>query len=622
MARNSRFFSGATARESPSEPTRRGGTLTAPEALDVLRSRYRSEREKRIRPDGNQQYVKPVGALAGFLDDPFSRPAERDPVTDHTTVTCIGGGFAGLITAAALKDAGVDDVRIVDKAGDVGGTWYWNRYPGAQCDTASMVYMPLLEETGHRPSEKYAHGPELFEHCQRIAKHYGLYENALFNTQVRDLEWDATRAVWIVRTNRGDRFTSRFVTLGVGPLHALKLPGVPGIADFAGRAFHTSRWDYAYTGGDPAGAPLSGLAHRRVAVIGTGATGVQLVPALARDCRELFVVQRTPSSVDVRDNHPIDPDWFAQVARPGWQRRWLENFAASQGIGGPADDLVMDGWTALSRTVNAGMSRIPETERTLEAMLAAYEAADFEVMSRIRDRVDAVVEDPAVAAGLKAWYRQTCKRPCFHDEYLQAFNRPNTHLLETDGKGVERITRTGLVVAGTEYPVDCIVFASGFEVGTEYTKRAGFRVTGRGRAKLARHWADGMRTLHGIHVHGFPNAFLVQQLQGASLLSNVPHNYREAAQAIAQTVGHVLASGAREVEVSAGAEDAWIRLLQTNPLAKLRPRDCTPGYYNNEGHDLEPRSRLNLGHPQGALAFFALLARWRDSGAYEGLEFR
>ena len=210
--------------------------MTAPEALDALRSRYRSERDKRIRPDGNQQYVKPVGALAGFLDDPFSRPAERDPITDHTTVTCVGGGFAGLITAAALKEAGVDDVRIVDKAGDVGGTWYWNRYPGAQCDTASMVYMPLLEETGHMPSEKYAHGPELFEHCQRIAKQYGLYENALFNTQVRDLEWDATRAVWTVRTNRGDRFTSQFVTLGVGPLHALKLPGVPGIADFAGIA--------------------------------------------------------------------------------------------------------------------------------------------------------------------------------------------------------------------------------------------------------------------------------------------------------------------------------------------------------------------------------------------------
>lgn len=596
--------------------------MTSPEALDALRGRYLLERDKRIRPDGNLQYVKPVGALAGFLDDPFGRPAEREPVTDHNTVTCIGGGFAGLITAAALKDAGVDDVRIVDKAGDVGGTWYWNRYPGAQCDTASMVYMPLLEETGHMPSEKYAHGPEIFEQCQRIAKHYRLYENALFHTQVRDLEWDATRAVWTIRTNRGDRFTSQFVTLGVGPLHALKLPGVPGIADFTGKAFHTSRWDYAYTGGDPSGAPLTGLADKRVAVIGTGATGVQLVPMLARDCRELYVVQRTPSSVDVRNNHPIDPDWFAEQAQPGWQQRWLDNFAASQSVGGTAEDLVMDGWTALSRTVNAGMSRIPESERTLETMLAAYEAADVEVMSRIRDRVDTVVEDPAVAAALKAWYRQMCKRPCFHDEYLQTFNRPDTHLLDTDGKGVERITADGLVVAGVEYPVDCLIFASGFEVGTEYTKRAGFTVTGRNRRKLSRYWADGMRTLHGIHVNGFPNAFLVQQLQGANLLSNVPHNFTEAAKAIALTVRKVVRDDLREVEVGAGAEEAWIQLLQTNPLAKLRPRDCTPGYYNNEGHDPEPRSRLNLGHPQGPLAFFALLARWRDTGTFEGLEFR
>ena len=201
--------------------------------------------------------------------------------------------------------------RIVEKGGDFGGTWYWNRYPGAQCDTASMVYMPLLEETGHRPTEKYAHAPEILEQCRRIGRQYRLYEKALFQTEVTELRWDDARSRWVVSTSRGDRFTASFVGLGIGPLHVPKLPGIPGIETFKGHAFHTSRWDYDYTGGDPNGAPLTGLADMRVAIIGTGATSVQAVPHLARAAKQLLVVQRTPSSVDVRGNAPIDPEWFA-----------------------------------------------------------------------------------------------------------------------------------------------------------------------------------------------------------------------------------------------------------------------------------------------------------------------
>ncbi|MEV4898933.1 NAD(P)/FAD-dependent oxidoreductase, partial [Nonomuraea sp. NPDC055795] len=298
----------------------------------ALRARYRQERDKRLRPDGNDQYLRLTGRFASYADDPYTPRAPREPKDDHVTVAFVGGGFAGLVTGARLKEAGVADVRIVEKGGDFGGTWYWNRYPGAQCDTASFVYMPLLEELGHMPTEKYAHAPEILEHCRRIGKHYGLYDNALFHTEVTGLEWDDERALWTVTTDRGDRFTARFVAMGVGPLHVPKLPGIPGIDSFAGHSFHTSRWDYGYTGGDPAGAPMDRLAGKRVAVIGTGATAVQCVPHLARACAELYVFQRTPSSVDVRDNRPTDPEWFAGIATPGWQRRWLENFTHSYSV--------------------------------------------------------------------------------------------------------------------------------------------------------------------------------------------------------------------------------------------------------------------------------------------------
>jgi cation diffusion facilitator CzcD-associated flavoprotein CzcO len=591
---------------------------------DALKERYRAERDKRLRADGNAQYVQITGRLAHHLDDPYTEVVERPALHDHVTFTFIGGGFSGLVTGARLKEAGIDDVRILEKGGDFGGTWYWNRYPGAQCDTASMVYMPLLEETGHMPSEKYCHAPEILEHCQRIGKQFGLYDGALFHTQVTDLEWDDGRRVWIVRTNRGDEFTTQFLGMGTGPLHLPKLPGIPGLETFQGHTFHTSRWDYEYTGGDPSGAPMEGLADKRVALIGTGATSVQCVPHLARACQELFVFQRTPSSVDVRANHPIDPDWFADIATPGWQQRWIENFTANQTITLVEEDLVQDGWTEIARRMRGKFMEIASQggEVTPESVMSAMEDSDFEKMEEIRQRVDALVEDGDTAQALKAWYRQLCKRPCFHDEYLQAFNAPGVHLVDTDGQGVERITERGVVVGGREHEVDCIIYASGFEVGTPHERRAGFDMTGRDGLKLSAKWAGGMRTLHGIHVHGFPNAFQVQATQGAALISNYPHNLTEAGKTIAKVVAHALEQGHQVVEVTQEAEDAWIELLLTGPGMMLSNPECTPGYYNNEGQPGGPGSQLWVGYPGGAVAFFQLIDRWRDDGRFEGLEFR
>lgn len=587
-----------------------------------LRKKYEAERDKRLRNDGNDQYLEPTGRFSHYLEDPYTEVIEREPLFDEVTVALIGGGFSGLVTGAKLVEAGITDVRIIEKGGDFGGTWYWNRYPGAQCDTASFVYMPLLEATGHMPTEKYTHAPEILEHCQNLGQHFGLYDNACMSTEVTDLTWDDESCRWIIGTNRGDKMRAKFVAMGTGPLHRPKLPGIKGIETFKGHSFHTSRWDYEYTGGNPAGAPMTNLADKRVGIIGTGATAVQCVPHLARACKELLVFQRTPSSIDVRNNHEVDPEWF-ETLEPGWQKKWMENFTILQTGGFAEEDLVMDGWTDITLRIRAKLLSSPNPDLSPEGLQQAYFDSDDEKMAELRARIDEIVADPTTAESLKPWYRQLCKRPCFHDEFLQAFNNPSTHLIDTDGRGVELITETGVVVDGVGYDLDCLIYASGFEVGTDYARRSGYDMVGRDAEKLSEHWEDGMVTMHGLHVHGFPNAFIVGPAQGAALISNVPHNLVEAGETIATIVSHALENDLDEVEVTTEAEAAWVELLESGPRRFGNDPNCTPGYYNNEGK-LADRAgvRAGLGYPDGAVAYFEFIDRWRRSGEFEGLKFR
>ena len=590
---------------------------------EALKEKYALEREKRLRPDGNDQYIRLEDKFAHYLDDPYVQLQSRDPVTDHVTVAFVGGGFAGLVTGARLAELGVKDFRVIEKGGDFGGTWYWNRYPGARCDTASMIYMPLLEETGHMPHEKYARAPEILEHCHRIGKQYDLYDKALFHTRVTQLAWDEDAGVWQIRTDRGDDFTAQFVITGTGPLHVPKLPGLPGIESFKGHSFHTSRWDYEYTGGDPEGG-LDKLADKTVALIGTGATAVQCVPHLAASCDTFYVCQRTPSSVDVRSNEETDSTWYAHTTSDsGWQQRWMENFTENMTpFGEVTEDLVNDGWTDLARRFRSRLKDLPAEQRSdIMSMMQAYEETDFEKMDAIRARIDEEVTDPETAASLKSWYRQLCKRPCFHDEYLSAFNKPSTQLLDTDGKGIERITENGVVVGGVEYPVDCIIYATGFLIGTELVDRSGFEVVGRNGLKLSDYWEKGMRTLHGITSHNFPNAFRVQPTQGANFIANVPHNIVESGKTIAMMIKHTLDSGHQVIETTEDAEEAWLRLLSTSTQMLADPT-CTPGYYNNEGQPMPDEIKSYVGHPGGPIAFFRYIDEWRESGRFDGMEFR
>ena len=587
---------------------------------EALRARYRIERDKRLRPDGNDQYVEMTGEFARYLKDPYiDKKIERDPVTEAVDVVLIGGGFGGLQTAARLREGGIDDLLLIEKGGNFGGTWYWNRYPGAQCDVESYCYLPLLEELNYVPKEKYAYAREILDHAEAIGRHYGLYERALFQTEVKELRWDQTLSRWIVHSDRGDAIRARFVCMASGPLHRPKLPGVPGLRKFKGHSFHTSRWDYDYTGGGPNGG-LDRLGDKRVAIIGTGATAIQCVPFLGEAARELYVFQRTPSSVDVRGNSPTDPDWAASL-RSGWQQHRMENFNALVSGVPQEQDLVDDGWTDLvHKVVYRFRNADPGANLSIKQLV---EMANFEKMEELRARVDDLVDDPDTAEKLKPYYQMFCKRPTFNDEYLPTFNRPNVHLVDTDGKGVERITEKGLVVAGIEYEVDCIIYSTGFEVGTSYARRAGFDAIGRGGKALSEHWRDGTRSLHGMSSHGFPNLF-VSQISQAAFTANFPHLLEECAKHQAHIIGHALDNGFAEVEVTRQAEDAWVRgilAFEGGPLAGLGGPECTPWYYNNEGQE-HPHAAQSAPYGPGSISFFKLLEKWREEGGFEGLAFR
>ena len=585
---------------------------------DALREKYRLERDKRVRSDGNEQYVEVVGEFSNYVDDPYiDAEIEREPLADEVDVVIVGGGFGGLLTGAKLRDAGITDVRVIEKGGDFGGTWSWNRYPGAMCDVESFVYLPLLEEVGYVPTEKYAHAREILAHSRAIGEHYGLYDNALFQTEVTACRWNEEAQRWIVETNRGDAVRARFVAMANGPLHRPKLPGIPGVGSFAGHTFHTSRWDYDYTGGSPDG-DLSGLANKRVGIIGTGATAVQCVPHVGAGAGELFVFQRTPSSIDVRDNRPTEPEWAAAL-QPGWQRERMENFnALVSGIPQP-EDMVDDGWTDIIGKLLFRLSS-GDADMSAEGLGRTMELADFEKMEEIRARVDAMVVDGEVAEALKPWYRQFCKRPCFHDDYLATFNRSNVHLVDTDGQGVEAITETGIMANGEHYELDCIIFATGFEVGTGYARRAGYEVEGRGGQTLTEHWADGVRTLHGMLSNGFPNCFIISPAQGGFTV-NFPHMLAEVSTHIAYIVDHVLANGLATAEVTEEAESEWVQTIIDSARDGMAfMESCTPGYYNNEGQP-GGRNSQNASYGRGSIRFFKLLEEWREAGDLAGLTF-
>ncbi len=577
--------------------------------LERIRARYDLERERRLVPGRSDIVdVHHDERFTRYLADPFTPVAPRDPVEDDPDVVIVGGGIAGVVAAARLREVGVERIRIIDQAGGVGGTWYWNRYPGIMCDVESYIYLPMLEELGYVPRDRYASGGEIRSHLEAIAEKYDLTREALFHTGAQTATWDEDDGRWVVETDRGDRLRSRYYVLATGILNLLKLPVIEGMETFAGRSFHAARWDYGYTGGGPT-EPMTELHDKTVAVIGTGATGVQCVPPLGRDAETVYVFQRTPSAVGVRGNRPTDPH-FADDLRPGWQEARWDNFQAVV-LGQPVEeDLVDDGWTHDYASVFNARGRGGDI--------------DFQVMEQHRHRVEEIVEDPATAEALKPWYRYACRRPCFHDDYLAAFNRPNVHHVACP-TGIDRISERGPVVDGVEYPVDCIVYATGFEPElTPLARRVGQEVVGRDGITLAEKWADGATGIFGMLTRGFPNLFIMPAPgQQAVVTVNYTQLACLGAELVAGAVDVLRRRGVTVFDVDADAERAWVdHVLATHIDGTAFLATCTPSRLNNEGHPelMNPRNG-NYGYGFGDwFEYRELVRNWIAAGDLEGLE--
>jgi len=578
----------------------------------ALKEKYDRERDKRLamRPEGLAQYRQMTGELEHYAEDPYMPVEARDPKHAAADVVIVGGGFAGMLAAVRLIDEGVDDFVILERGGDFGGTWYWNRYPGAACDVESYIYLPLLEEVGTVPSMKYVLQPEILAHAQALGRKFDLYRRALMHTRVTDASFDDATSRWIVSTDRGDELRARFVILASGHYREPKLPGIPGIETFAGHSFHTSRWDYGYTGGAPE-EPMDGLRDKVVGIIGTGATAIQCIPQLAKWAKHLYVFQRTPSSVDVRDNRPTDLEWFGSL-EPGWQQKRMQNFVeAFRGL--TEDDQIQDGWTQMMAIVRSRAT----PDMTMDDFMDLAQLVDYEMMENVRRRAETVVNDRQTSESLKPWYNWLCKRPCFHDEYLDVFNQDNVTLVDTDGRGMERVTEDSVFANGQEFKLDLLIFATGFEL-SPLEDGTPIPVTGRNGQTLAEKWKDGATTLHGQHVHGFPN-FMLSTTRQASWDNNFPFPQEIVATHLAKLIRRAMDAGADTVEVTAQAEADWVRYHEMlGERGFKRWQECTPSYFNQEG-TADARVLRNGSFGGSILEFREILRKWRDEDGMPGL---
>ena len=542
---------------------------------DTIKQRFAEERDVRLkyRPEGLSQYTSELeGDLAKYEVDPYAEEqTEREPISDHVECLFIGGGFSALLTAARLRERGVESIRIVERGSDVGGTWYWNRYPGAACDVSAYDYLPLLDELGYVPNSFFAKGPEIYAHCQAIAKKYDLYDLAVFQTTVTATHWDEKEKIWRLETDRGDKLTARFVIVANGTLAKPKLSRIKGMETFEGHSFHSSRFDYDYCGGD-----LSNLKDKVVGVIGTGASAVQIIPRVGKAAKALHVFQRTPSAIDIRDDIPTDPDWASSL-KPGWQVERLKRHVLR---------------TKADPEKRREIEKLPREER-----IKRYENQNIEHQMRIHARVDSIVEDKATAEALKPWYMHRCKRPCYDDEYLPAFNRPNVHLVDTKGQGVTEINKRGVVFEGKEYPVDVLIYATGFEVQVTGIYND---IRGENNLELNEKYSEGMRTVFGVHSAGYPNMFIMGGYQ-ASFQFNVTFMLQTQGFHIAECIKFTRENGHTTIDAKPETEQWWVDEVIKFRGTTDRNKECTPGYYNFEGQE----NRRQDGNYNGGMYQYA-----------------
>ena len=542
----------------------------------VEQAKYREFKEQRR---GAADYMSMEGEFSKYLEDHYSEPpVEREPLTDQCEILVVGAGFAGLLLWYRLKEAGFTDVRFCEKGGDVGGTWYWNRYPGIACDVESYSYLPLLDEMDYFPTMKFASGFEILEYCQTMATKFGFYDKCLFHTTVERTDWSEATGRWTVHTDRDDTMQARYVILANGILTTPKLARIGGMESFEGDSFHTSRWRYDVD-----------LEGKTVGIIGTGATAVQAVPELAKIVGDLYVFQRTPSSIDVRDQRATSSEEIdSWKVEPGWALARRKRFSR-----------ISEGRTAIKANDDYLAGKVDDfkerkkhqTKLTREELVQKQLQSNFRIMEQIRARVDAIVEDPKTAAALKPFYPYGCKRPTFHDEYLPTFNLPHVHLVDTAPMGVTSINERGVVHDDTEYPLDVLIYATGFQWMATSTFNM---ITGRGGQTMSDKWQnEGTKTFLGIHSNGFPNLFVVTGPQGGGGSFNFTDAIETHADYIVWMLSKMRDEGHETVDITEQAEIDYAEHCREVDTATAPLRDCL-SYYNGHG-DAEPGSLAYYG---------------------------
>ena len=554
---------------------------------------YREFKEARR---GAADYMAMEGEFSRYLEDVYSEaPVERESLDDECDILVVGGGFGAMLLWYKLREAGFTDVRFCEKGGDVGGTWYWNRYPGIACDVESYSYLPLLEEMGYFPTMKFASGFEILEYSQAMATKFGFYDHCLFHTTVERTVWDEETARWTVHTDRGDAMKARCVVLANGILTTPRLARIDGMESYQGESFHTSRWDYNVD-----------LEGKRVGIIGTGATSVQVVPEIAKVVKELYVFQRTPSSIDVRDQRATTQEEIEEWKQePGWALARRERLAT-----------ISSGRTALQGNDDFLSGKVKDFKKrkkhtkpiSPEELIQKQLNSNFRIMEQIRARVDEIVEDPKTAAALKPYYPYGCKRPTFHDEFLPAFNKPHVHLVDTAPHGVQKINEKGVVHDGTQYELDVLIYATGFQwMGTGSFNM----VTGRGGQTLRDKWQrEGVKTFLGIHNHGFPNLFIMSGPQGGGGQFNFIRGLESHTDYVVWMLKTMRERGVGIVDTKKQPEIEYAEHCKQADILTSPLRDCF-SYYNGDG-TAEP----------GSLAYYGGPAKWHElrAQAQESIE--
>jgi len=499
--------------------------------------------------------------MSAPLADAQARAAAAPSTVD---VVVVGAGFSGLYLLHRLRGLGLSTV-VFEAGTDVGGTWYWNRYPGARVDVESLSYSysfdpDLEQEFDWR--ERYPTQPEILRYLNHVADRFDLRKDIVFRTRVSAAQYDEDARTWTVRTEHGDAVTTRFLVMASGCLSAAKLPEIPGLDSFRGPSYHTAHWPHE-------GVDFTGL---RVGLVGTGSSGVQAIPVIAEQAAELTVFQRTPAYCLPARNRPLRPDEISEMRA---NYRAYRQAQKESPFGVPVPPPTTSALQVSDQEREAAFEAAWEKGSLVALMntftdLSVDQAANDTAKAFVHRKIREIVDDPRTAADLCPDYPIGSKRPCLDTGYYETYNRPNVHLVNLQREPLVEVTDKGVRTAAGEYEFDAMVYATGFDAMTGALTNVDIR--GRDGVPLREAWAAGPRTYLGIGSAGFPNLFMITGPGSPSVLSNVVVSIEQHVDWVADAIEHLRAQGFTTIEATPQAQDEWVDHVNTVASYTLFPK--------------------------------------------------